>query len=227
MVPFLFPAVASAGTVSSGTIAAAIGKTVREYAGMHNLDVEVDVPHVRDVEVNGCETPDIRAILTAKKIRGVMAPVRVEFRNGSGDLLKRANFVARVKTFDSVVVALRDIPKGDSLRTEDLAVKRMDVSGCKDACDSPEELDGVCTRFPIKAGEVIQSGALRPVPLIRRGDRVAIRAVVGSVELASEGIARQDGGKGEAIRVYSETTRTSLVGRVLDSKTVMAGKDGK
>jgi flagella basal body P-ring formation protein FlgA len=223
----LFPSGVSAGTVAAETVTAAIQKAVREYAAVNNLDMEVDVPHVRDVEVNGCETPDIRAMLTARKIRGTTAPVRVEFRNGSGDLLKRTNVVVRVKTFDMAVVALRDIGKGDSIRAEDLAVKRVDVSGCKDTRDSPDELDGVCARVAIKAGEVIRSAVLRPVPVIRRGDRVAIRAVVGNVELASEGIARQDGGRGETIRVYNETTRTSLVGRVLDAKNVLAGKDGQ
>ncbi len=217
---------AFAGAAPASAITAAVEAAVLEYAEDNELDVQVAIPHVRDVVVNGCDDPHIRAILTSKRIRGETAPVRIELLNPEGDLLKRLNLAVHVKRFDTVMIALRDIGRGDTLRVDDMALNRMEVTGIGDFRRSADELVGRCAKAPIKVGEIIRSRALRPAPLVRRGDRIVVKAVVGNVELVSEGVARQDGGKGEKIRVYSKTTRTSVAGRVYDAKTVLVGKAG-
>ncbi len=223
----VFPGSSTAGTVSVEAVTAAVETAVRERVETKGLDVEIVVPHAREVEIEGCDYPEVRAKLAVRKVRGISAPVRVEFRGPGGDLLKRVHFVAQVRTFAEAVTVLRDIPRGDTLRAEDVAVERVEVSGMGDYYTDPRDIAGVCARNTIRTGNILHAGLVKPIPVVDRGDRVTIRAVVGGVELVAEGIARQDGGRGELIRVYNEMTRNSVRCRILDAKTVLVLNEGE
>ncbi len=223
---FLFPAVLSAATVPAGEIGAAVERTVREYAALRGLDFEITVPHARDVEISGNTAPVIRATLAGKGIRGVAAPVRVEFLDGNGSVIRRIHLVAQVRTYAMAVVAVRDIERGDTLRAEDVLLKRADVSSIGGFYTKTGEVEGTLASQTVKAGTVLRARIVKPEPLVRRGDPVTMKAVVGGVELAAPGVARQDGGRGEHIRVYNTQTRATVVCRVVDARTVIIGKTG-
>lgn len=78
----------------------------------------------------------------------------------------------------------------------------------------------------IKAGSIILSRNVQSAPLVHRGDKVTMKAQVGQLEIKAEGTARQDGGRGEYIRVYNTMTKTSKICKIIDSQTVLVGKDG-
>jgi len=215
-----------AGTVTAQAVRAAGTEAVRAYAAANKLDIEPVIPHARGVEVEGAGVPVLRASLAAREIHGTSVPVRVEVLNGSGEVIRTLHLVARVRVFAEAAVAARDIARGDSLAAGDIVMKRVEVGGVRRYYTSPEGLAGVWAKTAIRAGTVLRASNIRPVPAVRRGDRVTIRAVVGSVEASSEGIARQDGGLGECIRVYNEMTRSTALCRILDSHTVQVGKGG-
>lgn len=218
------PALSSAVTVPKEVIVSVVEQAVQEYARANGLDAEVSVPHARAVEISG-RSPEIRAAVIGRKILGGNASVRVEFRNGD-QLLSRAHFAAHVRMFGTVVVAARDIGRGDTLRAADLVVTRVEVGGMSGFFRDTAELAGMRARYVIKSGDVVRSGSVRSMPIVHRDDPVTIRAIAGSVALASDGIAREDGARGELIRVYSTMSRKSVVCRVVDGKTVIAGKEG-
>jgi flagella basal body P-ring formation protein FlgA len=56
---------------------------------------------------------------------------------------------------------------------------------------------------------------------------VTLKASVGEVELTAPGVARQEGGRGEYIRVFNTQTRTSVICRIIDAQTVLVGKAGE
>ena len=75
----------------------------------------------------------------------------------------------------------------------------------------------------IKAGTVLTKSKVRPIPLIRRGDRVIVEVRDGDVFVMAKGIARENGGIGEYIKVYIEMTKAIISCKVLGSETVIAG----
>lgn len=222
----LFPRVSIAVTVPASEIGAAVERVVREYAVLCGLDFEITVPHVRDVEIKGCATPEIRAVMTSKKIRRTTAPVRVEFRGVDGSIIRRIHLIADLKIFAVAAVAAHDIARGDSIREEDVTLRRVVVNTVRGYFSNPKEIVGTRANQSLKKGSIFRSQTVSPELLVRRGDRVTMKAVVGSVELISEGVARQDGGKGEYIRVYNSGTRVSVVCRIVDEHTVLVGKEG-
>ena len=217
---------AHAGIVSAQAVRAAVTEAVRSYARANGLDIEPDVPHARDVEVAGTAAPAVRASLAAKEVRGTSVPVRLEVMNGSGEIVRLMHFVARVRVFAEAAVASRDIARGDSLADGDIVMKRVEVGGVRGYYTSPDGLAGTRAKMSIREGTILRASNIRPCPLVHRGDRVTMKAVVGAIEVSSAGIARQDGGRGECIRVYNEMTRATVFCRILDSQTVQIGKGG-
>ena len=56
--------------------------------------------------------------------------------------------------------------------------------------------------------------------MIHRGDAVTIVIQSGALTITAPGIARENGGAGDTIRVHREGVMTDLTVRVLDAKTV-------
>lgn len=222
----LSPGASEAVIVPASEISAAVERTVREYAALRGLDFEIAVPHARDVEIKGSVTPVIRASLTGKTIRGISAPVRVEFLDAGGMVIRRIHLVAQVRTYAIAAVSVRDIARGDTIRVEDVLLARADVSAVQGFYTKTGDVAGTLASQALKAGTVLQSRIVKPEPLVRRGDRVTMKAAVGGVELTAPGVAREEGGRGEYIRVYNTQTRSTLVCRVIDAQTVLVGKTG-
>lgn len=223
---FAFPNVVYGATIPAGEIGAAVERTVREHASLRGLDFEITVPHVKDVEITGDGTPLIQASLAGKEIRGIAAPVRVEFLDGNGEVLRSIHLVAQVRTYAIVAVAARGIDRGDTLRAEDVLLTRADVSTIRGYYTKSDEIAGNLASQSLKAGAIIQTSIVKPKPLVHRGDRVTMKAVVGGVEIVGSGVSRQDGGLGEYIRVFNTQTRASVVCRVLDAQNVVIRKTG-
>jgi len=224
--PSLRTSTAEAVTIPADSISAAITRSIEESAARNGMESEVTVPHVTDVEIKDISRPVLHVVLPAREGRGTSFPVRVEIGNGKGEPAKRVHYVAQVKTFATVAVAAHDIGRGDSLLSADVEMKKMEVGGVGGYYRSPAPLSGVRTKMTIKAGSIILSRNVQSAPLVHRGDKVTIKAQVGQLEIKAEGTARQDGVRGEYIRVYNTMTKTSKICKIIDSQTVWVGKDG-
>jgi flagella basal body P-ring formation protein FlgA len=73
----------------------------------------------------------------------------------------------------------------------------------------------------LNKGEILYADAVETVPLIKRGEDVEIRFQKGYIEIATPGVARQDGRYGEEIQVKCEETKKLFTGIVRDSETVI------
>lgn len=80
-------------TVPAGDIRTAVENAVREYAARQSLDFEIIVPHAQDVEIKSIAAPVIRASLVGKAIRSAATPVRVEFLDGEGSIIRIGHFL--------------------------------------------------------------------------------------------------------------------------------------
>jgi flagella basal body P-ring formation protein FlgA len=112
-----------------------------------------------------------------------------------------------VSGMQSVITAASDLRMGTPLGADVARQAHSDVMAA--ACTpitSPDALTGKRTRRSIRAGEVICEAAIEPQPAVGRGQHVTVIATVGAVTVTAQGIAQQDAGLGERLRVKSPSS---------------------
>ena len=230
---FLFIAFAvmtalTAGSVQAAVVPAekvetAIIEHIGKFAGETGLDIEATVPNVSNVDIKETDNPVMNVVVLADENFKTRIPVRVEFTDGAGTVLKRYQYLARIKIFKIVAVAGRDLDRGESVTVDCIEMERVDVSNLSGFFEDPLKLEGLQVNRILRKGSVLTDRNVSSVPVISRGERVLIEVRVGGVVATAEGTARQDGGKGDTIRVYNDMTRTTLECMVLDEKRVAIG----
>jgi flagella basal body P-ring formation protein FlgA len=123
-----------------------------------------------------------------------------------------------IKVFERVVVATRPLPRGGVLTAGDLRLERRDVSTLSGGylVDPAAALGKVLTR-PVTLGYALSQNLLKSPQLVRRGERVIIRARTGGMDVQVAGTALANGAAGEVIRVRNRSSK-----RVVDA--VVAGE---
>jgi flagella basal body P-ring formation protein FlgA len=109
----------------------------------------------------------------------------------------------------------RAIEAGTELGSRDLATVVSDVPGSViEPLPDVRDLVGHRTLRPLAAGDVVTARIVRIPPAVQSGDRVAVRARVGEVEITTLGIAQQSGAVGDVIRLVNQDSRRGLRGRI-------------
>jgi flagella basal body P-ring formation protein FlgA len=118
-------------------------------------------------------------------------------------------------------VASRDIKKGEIFSLSDFTAEVKDVSAYGDQVISDKnEIENCRANIAIRKGDVLIERMVEAVPLIKRGNEVMVYAEYGSVVVNFPAIAREDGVKGEKIRVIRDDKRMFRA-EVIDSKNVI------
>ncbi|HSQ74157.1 MAG TPA: flagellar basal body P-ring formation chaperone FlgA, partial [Bacteroidota bacterium] len=81
-------------------------------------------------------------------------------------------------------------------------------------------LAGTRTRRIVAQGSILYEDLFEPVPLVMQGNRVNVRVRAGSVTLTAEGVAREDGRKGDLIDVSVQGRGERLKAQVQNERTV-------
>mgnify|MGYP003733786877 CR=1 FL=1 len=125
-----------------------------------------------------------------------------------------------------VVVAARDLRRGEILTADDLQVELREIRGGWGEGRSLEEFLGLRTTRMVLAGTPLTELHVEAVPLIERGTAVTILVHTGSVTVTAPGIARQSGGLGDLIEVENTLSRQRVTGEVIDAHTVQVHTKG-
>jgi flagella basal body P-ring formation protein FlgA len=123
----------------------------------------------------------------------------------------------RIQAFIEVVVLRAPLRRGGVVGPTDLALARKDLAELGGGyLTDPGQALGLAARRALPTGKVLSAGDLAAPKLVRRGQKVAIRAQSGGYEVSMSGEALADGQKGERIRVRNEQS-----GRIVEG--VVAG----
>lgn len=211
-----------AGVLSGEVIAGEVSSQISALAEERSLDVEVSIPRAHDVTAPGVDNPGL-AVTVLDGFDGPRIRSRVEVLDETGKTVRTVQYVAGVSIFKTVAVAGVDFRRGDVIEPADIEYKRIDIATIDGYYEETDSLEDMQAARSISAGIPLTSTNMKPVPLIKRGDRVMVTTRIGSVVAMIEGTARQDGGRGETIRVLNEVTRKSLEGVVINERTVQVG----
>ncbi len=183
-----------------------------------------------DIEVE-CENFPTNILVRANdwdvKINSKYGPVK----NGSNMLdvtvysldgvYKEFSTVARVRTYDNVVVAKRMLDRHQKITEDDLEVQRIETTKINRHFFRRETpIVGKRTKQIIQKGRIIFAGMVELPPVVKRGDVVKIKIILNNVEVTALGQALEDGRLGDTIRVKNISSGKRLRAEVVDDKTV-------
>ena len=133
-------------------------------------------------------------------------PVRADVLDAAGRPVTWA--LLDVAHFDSVRVALRDVPRGAPVAPAALGVAWLDVTRFTgEPLRATVALPaGATARRPLRAGGALRVGDLEAPPAVDTGDAVTVRYRRGAFDLRLPARARERGGVGETVRVFCADT---------------------
>lgn len=121
----------------------------------------------------------------------------------------------KVHREQTVLVLVRGIAAGEVLAMTDLSTARRDTARIAGAVlDDPAAAVGRVARRPLPAGSLLAGSDLVARRLVRRGDRVALVARHGAVEVRVAGKALGDAGESERLSVENLSSRKVMQGTV-------------
>jgi len=134
---------------------------------------------------------------------------------------KEFSTVARVKTFDQVVVAKRMLDRHQKITEDDIQTQRVETTNFRRHFFRRDEaIVGHRTRQIIQKGKVIFANMVELPPVVKRGDVVKIKIILKNVEVTALGQALEDGRLGQTIHVKNISSGKRLQAKVINEKTV-------
>ena len=114
-----------------------------------------------------------------------------------------------------VVVLRHDMLRGDVMQDVDCTVERRWVTPIQAStlCDLVEAV-GRVTSMPLKAGTLLKKKHVKREVLVKRGDRVIVRCLVGGVVISLEANARSDAAEGESVELRKLGERNTFMATV-------------
>ena len=132
-----------------------------------------------------------------------------------GQPLRKIWVNTTIRVMADVVTVVRPLGKHVPIERTDLSVERRDLSALSsDTVSRIEDAVGNRTTRMIYPHTVLQSAMFDAPPLVKRGDIVKIVANTGSLTITATGMVKQQGGKGEMVRVVNTDSNRIITARV-------------
>jgi flagella basal body P-ring formation protein FlgA len=115
----------------------------------------------------------------------------------------------------SVVVLRADVSRGDVLHEEDLFSEHRWITPIQAStlCGFVEAV-GRVAGMPLKAGDLLRKKHVKRDVLVKRGDRVIVRCLVGGVVISLDAEARSDGAEGDPVELRKLGERNTFMAMV-------------
>ncbi|GHD63395.1 flagellar basal body P-ring formation chaperone FlgA [Jeongeupia chitinilytica] len=127
-----------------------------------------------------------------------------------------AELIVRADVQATVLVAAEDIAAGKPIGPDSVRTEKRSITNTPDALSNPADLSRLTARHAVRAGQVLQKRYLQALQLVRRNQSVRIVARNQQIEAVVPGIALDNGGPDDVIRVRNVTTGRTISARVVD-----------
>lgn len=139
----------------------------------------------------------------------------------NGAVSNTANLGLQVQWFQPVRISAQTIKRGEILSDDMFAIMKRELKTLADPPLSVDaDLGGLEAARTIREGITLTESLVQPEQLVERGDRVTIVYDNGVLLITAKGEAREDGSKGELIRVRNLSTRKTIYAEVQDEQSV-------
>ena len=139
----------------------------------------------------------------------------------NGREVGKARVSARVEIWADVIASRRYLARYHEIQEKDIEWVNRNISIIPpDFLTEMKEVWGRRTAISINQGETIRAGMVEIPPLVKKGDRVILLVESPRFRITTPGEAKEDGRKGEQIRLVNLSSRKEVSGKVLDTNTV-------
>ncbi|MCU7893430.1 MAG: flagellar basal body P-ring formation protein FlgA [Candidatus Thiodiazotropha sp. (ex Ustalcina ferruginea)] len=129
---------------------------------------------------------------------------------------------ANVGLESPVVVATRDLARGQAIAKDDLKLQISDTTHLlRGHFESIDEVLGQTLKRTLRRGQVITPSMLVVRKTVKRGEQVTILAATGAIEVRMRGKAMKNGNPGDVIPVVNLKSKKKLQARVVSDGLVM------
>ena len=204
------PATADPATFDASVdqLTAAITAYLRQQSGHDLWNVKLDADNA---VVAAFQQAGAKAI-----IRGGKAPWtgRQRFAVSGGAETPSVLAYARIERLEMATFLVRSIERGELVRRADVELRPHTGALPRLAVVSPEEVIGKEAVQGIRADSLLLSNQVRAPYLVRRGERVSVRARAGGITVRTYALVQQDGGLGDLVTVQTTETKERYTARV-------------
>lgn len=167
-----------------------------------------------DVEIStGSEVPDGKLIDPASIIPGTPATT-LRFRDDSGNI---KSLGVRLTWYQNVLIASKNIKKGDVLRPQNFFTRKMKISRPGIYASNTNEISGFKANKIIKQGEPVMFKDLTSSSLIKKGRNLKVIARYGGAKAVTDGVLLEDAKPGDFARVRRSDNRKIIFrAKILD-----------
>jgi flagella basal body P-ring formation protein FlgA len=152
--------------------------------------------------------------------QGGSVPVSLILRAGV-EKAREVRFHARVEIYADVVVARNSLRRHQVVEEKDVQVVEKNITRLPG--DVVTDLKDVLAKrmtLSVNSQEVLRKSMVEIPPLVEKGDRVTLLVENPSFRITGAGEVKEDGRKGDRIRVINISSKKDVYGRVLDNHTV-------
>lgn len=162
---------------------------------------------------------DIKATLPVPISYLSLTPVRATvFVNGR--LYRTVSFTARIKVYDSVIVANHDLRIEVPVTAADFHIAEVVIDGRNEYVKDVSEVVGLVPHRYIRGGSPVTKGYFQQPVVVNSGQRVNIILNHNGIRASAKGIIMTRGRIGSLVKVKNETSNKILTARVIDASTV-------
>lgn len=193
---------------------------VKEKMPWQEGEAEIEVKKTNNKEA--LSVPEGEVLLKVKEnfttnFKGnIIVPVEIYIDN---KFYKIETVTLFVRVTKDCFIATRNIRSREKLMDADFEKVKKDITYLPDDIIlSENELNNLVTRKAILKGTLLLRSMFENQPLFRKGARVSVKVIVKNIQIETEGLATDDGRKGDLMRVKLDN------GKILEGKVNEEGK---
>jgi len=138
-----------------------------------------------------------------------------------GQEIKRLTVPANIEVWSDVVVSTKPLGRFQPIRRDDIRLQRMNLARVpSNAVVSLDQALGRRASRSIAPDCVLRRDQIELAPVIKRGDIVQVVAETPVMRISVKGMAKQDGAKGDRIKVINLRSKKVIYAQVVDGQTV-------
>jgi flagella basal body P-ring formation protein FlgA len=139
----------------------------------------------------------------------------------NGREVQKVRLQARIEIYGPVVVAKNQLKRNQEIGVKDVEIIRKNLSLLpSDILTDLEEAQGKRIILTVNSQEVLRASMVEIPPLIKKGDRVILIVENEYFKITTFGEAKEDGRKGERVKLMNISSQKEVSGRVLNAQTV-------
>jgi flagellar basal body P-ring formation protein FlgA len=183
-------------------------------------EVAVEFRNVPDgLQVEGYEYALRVSESTASELKGnISLPVEIVV---AGRVEHQCIVSIKVRTFDSVLVAARQLGRHESITSGDIRPERVETTALKGVpLRSVADLVGLRTKRIVRAGSVLTNEITQTIPDVLQGSAVKLIVKGKNFCFSVDAVAKDDGVKGQLVTVQRAGSSARVQATVMNQNSV-------